>query len=334
MSDKLDALKAEYEQKKSLYESFCEEIEGQLSELMCQEGITLVVPIEYRVKSWESIAENCNRNNLTPDALAEIGDIAGLRIVLLFRRDREKACGIIINKFEVLKEEDTQNRLSVDQFGYGSVHFEVRPMQEWFSLPTLSRLRGLQAEIQVRTGSQHIWAAAAHALQYKRESHVPMPLRRAINRAAALLEMVDLEFERVLVEREAYVAQLDKLKGDEPLNTDILQKILADEFPSKNADETTEDLSDLLDDLITFNITNVTALRELIKKHREAIFGAEEKALKAKVGYTPKPERLAKGVFFTHVGLARQALRQEFGEKFAAHLISRQQRRALQGSKS
>lgn len=330
MSGYMNALRVEYEQKKSLYESFCQEIKAQLIELLRQESISLAVPVESRVKSWASISDKCDRSGDIPEGLGEIGDIAGLRIVLLFRRDQERVCNVISDNFEVLEVEDTQNRLSDDQFGYGSVHFEARPKQEWFSLPTLRRLRGLQAEIQVRTASQHIWAAASHSLQYKRESHVPKPVRRAINRAAALLEMVDLEFERVLAARESYVAELDEVGGDEALNTDILQGILAEELPPENAGDTTEAIGELLDELAVFSILTARDLRELMTKHHNAILSAEETALEdlrqnkaTSVRFSYDPEQFAKGVFYSHVGLARQALKVEFGQPYLDHLRSR-----------
>lgn len=59
-------------------------------------------------------------------------------------------------------------------------------------------MSGLKAEVQVRTVTQHVWAAASHVLQYKQEASVPLPVRRSIYRVSALLETVDLEFERVL----------------------------------------------------------------------------------------------------------------------------------------
>lgn len=326
MSGNTNSLRVQYEQKKSLYKKFCQEIMGQLFELLHQGGIALAVPIESRVKSWESILDKCNRREMIPKALEEISDIAGLRIVLLFKRDQKKVCDIISDNFEVIKMENTQDRLSVDQFGYGAVHFEVKLKKEWRSLPTLRELGGLQAEIQVRTASQHIWATASHVLQYKRERHVPKPVLRAINRVAALLETVDLELERVLVARGTYIAQLAKVEGDEPLNTDILQKILAEEFPPENANETGEDLSALLDDLTDFGILNVRSFRELVKKHRKAIFSAEREAVesqkkwKEQSTFKYKPERVAKGVFYTHGGLSRVALRKEFGKKFEEYL--------------
>jgi len=329
MKGDMSTLKSEYEFKYSQYDKLCKEVTAQLSELLRREHIALAFPIDFRVKSWESISEKCQRLDPIPVALAEIGDIAGLRIVLLFKRDQEKVCDIIRKYFEVLEVEDTTERLSADQFGYGSIHFQVRPKAEWLVLPTLSELQGLQAEIQVRTASQHIWAEASHALQYKRESHVPMPLRRAINRVAALLETVDLEFERVLSERGTYVEQLGKFEEGEPLNTDILEKVLAEELPPENR-LGNEPFGMLLDDLIAFNINNAKSLRALLKKHHDAIFADEAsiiKDIREKKGKTlyipPRPELIDKGVFFSHVGLARHALSREFGKEFSTYLLKK-----------
>jgi len=330
MKGDISILKSEYELKYSQYEKLCKEITTQLSEVLRQRHIALAFPIDFRVKSWESISGNFQRFNKIPAALEEIGDMAGLRIVLLFRRDQEKVCDIIQECFEVLEVEDTTDRLSADQFGYGSIHFQVRPKAAWLVLPTLSGLQGLQAEIQVRTASQHIWAEASHFLQYKSKTHVPKPLLRIINRAAALLEEVDDDFDSVLTERETYIGKLGTFEEDRPLNTNILEKVLAEELPPENKD-VDENFSEVLDDLIAFNINNVKSLRALLKKHHDAILAAEEihvlseREEKEDTWYIPHdPERFAKGVFLTHVGLTRQALEEEFGkEKFNNYIIKK-----------
>lgn len=316
-----DILKIEYEQKQLLYEKFLQENKNQIYELLRQENIVLTVPIESRVKSWSSIAEKCERYNISPKTINEISDIAGLRIILLFKRDQKKACEIINNNFKILKVEDTQSRLAVDQFGYGSIHFEVEPKDGWFLLPTLKDLKGLHLEVQVRTASQHIWAVTSHLLQYKIESNVPNLVRRSINRVAALLELVDLEFERVLTERETYVGQLGRVGDGELLNSDIVQKVLSENLPSRNLSED-ESYSDLLMDLNFFGIKDVYSLRGLIKKHSNSILLADRQAIEdirakgQQSSFKSDPKRNASGVFYTHVGLTRQALGEEFGEKY------------------
>lgn len=320
MPDNLDALKAEYNQKSSLYGRFCTELEKQIGELLRQESIALAVPIEKRVKPWESVADKCERSKVVPAALQDIGDVAGVRIILLFRRDQERVCQLIKTNFEVLDVEDTLERLSPDQFGYGSVHFDVRPKKEWCSLPTLRGMEGLRAEIQVRTASQHIWAAASHILQYKRESHVPKPLLRALNRVAALLETADLEFERVLTGREEYVAEVPSAGEDEPLNTDMVRKIVAEELPPENA-EPGEELTDLLDELLLYNIRDVRSLRQVLRKNRAAAL-SKDRSIAQGILQNPRGwaasvrHRAGKGVFFTQVGLVRAALEEEMGDEY------------------
>lgn len=333
MADDLDALRAEYEEKGDLYQRFCTELAKQIGELLRQESIALAVPIEERVKPWESIVDKCERSKTIPSELHQIPDLAGLRLILLFRRDQEKACELIKANLRVLDVEDALDRLSVDQFGYGSVHFQVRLKKEWLSLPSMREMAGLPAEIQVRTASQHIWAAASHVLQYKRESHVPEPLRRALNRVAALLETVDLEFERVLGDREAYVAQLDAPTGDQPLNTDIVERILAEELPPENAMPGAENFADLLDDLLACNIGGAESLRSLLRKHRDAVLADDRQQAAGLVTEGPQTDtwqdRFRRGAFYSHVGLTRDALEREVGHDRYHMYTTKKTRRSI-----
>lgn len=317
-----DHLITEYKEKYPLYEKLCSELIKQLQELISEAEIVTLFPIEYRVKTWKSIYNKCQRNQIKPKKLEEIPDVAGLRIILLFKRDLDKICQIIENNFKIHQKEDTEKRLRTDQFGYGSIHYELAPPESWFSVPTLQRLKGLQAEIQVRTASQHIWATASHLLQYKRESDVPIPIRRSINRAAAILETVDLEFERVLEERWDYLEQINDF-DDETLNTDSLRRLLDKIFPEYNKEEP-EEYAKLLEELRILNISTVRELEEIIKRNfdetmkEEAIKVSEcldELELCVELEGTTK-ERTIKGVYFTHSGLLRITFRNEFGNRY------------------
>lgn len=316
----LNALEKEYRMNRGLYELLCKEIATQVGELLSVERISVASPFEYRVKTWSSLAEKIERNRSEPKNLSEIGDVAGIRIIALFRRDVERISKIVESHLDVLAKEDTSSRLAEDQFGYGSIHYEVRPPAEWLKIPTLRKLEGLRAEIQVRTGSQHIWAAASQVLQYKKETHVPIPLRRSINRAAALLETVDLEFERFLLEREQYTKEIRTEAEDLPLNTESLRQVLDEIFPAQNRAQD-EDYATLLDDLTQSKITTTDQLKALVAKHLKAVMEGEHSYVTRRtadlasgtpvVGTTA--ERVRSGVYFTHVGLAREALRREFG---------------------
>ena len=314
----IDKLQVEYQEKQPLYDKICSETMTQLKELIYDAKVTTAFPIEFRVKSWNSIYDKCERNNLNPNDLGEIPDIAGIRIILLFKRDLDKICEIIEHNFDIIKKEDTQQRLDSDQFGYGSIHYELSPPKSWLNLPTLRRLQGLQCEVQVRTASQHIWASSSHILQYKQESDVPHPIRRSINRVAALLETVDFEFERVLDERESYIEQIENIGESEALNSDTLRRVLDKTLPEAN--KHSENYAILLQELRALNISTIKELMEIIKRNWDKVRKLEEKivssnATKVKIdGTMYSNDKEKKGVFFTHTGLLREILRREYGD--------------------
>ena len=322
MGDSIEDLKKEYEETAHLAERFSVALQEQLEELFLVNKISLGVQIERRVKSWNSIAEKLERKSLEIESIGEISDLVGLRLILLFKRDVLKTCELLSESFSVLEKEDTQEKLGESQFGYQSFHYLIKMPKGWLSVPSLAPFEALQAEIQIRTVAQHIWAAASHALQYKHESSIPPPILRTINRVSAILETVDLEFERVLEEREVYVSDVDLDATPEPLNVDILEKILDSLFPQENKidDET---YADLLPDLIEFKIERSDQLQELIKKNLNATINKDAKTargLREKdpeyAHYVVKRERKNKNVFFSHVGLMRSALEFEFGPKW------------------
>jgi hypothetical protein len=255
----------------------------------------------------------------------------GLRVILLFQRAVSDVCKIIADNFKVLKTENTHERLATSEFGYSSVHFQIEPPPGWLTVPTLKRLGNCKAEIQVRTVAQHIWASASHVLQYKQEKGVPPSVRRSICRVSALLETVDLEFERVLAERASYLANVQTDTSTETLNVDLLVKILDELLPKDNKSQGDEDYASLLTDLAEFGIKTNVELRYLIKETKNAIILEDRERVLEELNAkherenaeaTPfniilDDERLDRGVFFSHVGLTRNALGQKFGQKWA-----------------
>ncbi len=278
---------------------------AELDHLLKKENVALGVPIESRIKAWESIAEKAERKSIEFDSVAKLNDLIGIRLILLFSKDLAVVSKMLNSNLTVIQSEDKSAQLGESQFGYQSQHFIIKAPDEWTKLPTWSDLGGLRVEIQVRTLAQHIWAAVSHKLQYKQEAGVPPPLRRAINRASALLETVDVEFDRLLIARDEYLeAESVVSDPDELLNVDLVEAVLTKIFPSANKSES-EDYNDLLGDLVNFGIDNVGRLREVMKRHYVKIMDEEKK-------YTKKHRT---PVFFRHVGLARHGLRCEFGSQ-------------------
>jgi ppGpp synthetase/RelA/SpoT-type nucleotidyltranferase len=307
MTISLQALEQEYRAATGLVDGFCVELKSQMDRLLDDQGITLGFPIQYRVKQWESIAAKLDRLSLNISSIKDVQDIAGLRLILLFKRDVEKVCRLLTESFKVIRQYDTQERLAEDQFGYSSIHFIIELPEDWLAVPTLSRFRGLIAEVQVRTLAQHIWAAASHTLQYKQTEGIPPSVRRAIHRASALLETIDLEFERVLEQRELYIANVDISATEEYLNVDLLEKALDSLLPPSNK-RANESYDQLLRELSYFGIQTPQQLNELIEKQLPNILADESEMVITR--------RRKEGVFYMHTGLVRRALRHEFGAGF------------------
>lgn len=331
----LAELEREYRALTPVAGSLCVELASQLNRLLDNEGITLGFPIQYRVKQWDSLSEKFQRVSLQVRSIKDVQDLVGLRLILLYRRDVEKVCHLISDNFTVVRQYDTQERLKEDQFGYSSIHFVVELPETWLAVPTLAPLGGLRAEIQVRTLAQHIWAEASHSLQYKRETNVPPLILRTIYRVSALLETVDLEFERVLEQRESYRAEADISGTEDKLNVDLLEKTLDSMLPQENKKDD-EDYSDLLKDLTQFGVETQQQLRNLIQQYLAQALKADRdivnrksKALSAgKVISGTTPERIQKGVFYTHVGLIREILSDVFGTKWSEYQREKLTRRS------
>ena len=312
-------LELQYRNCLPLAEKLSEVVYEQLNELLDQRKVTLAVPIDGRVKTWDSISEKIQRKELGLSRIDEINDLVGLRAILLFRSELKDVDDIIRTNFDVIESTDTAERLSETQFGYQSQHYIVRLPRNWLEIPTFAGLGDMKVEVQVRTMVQHVWAEASHKLQYKHESSVPVPLRRTIHRVAALLETVDLEFDRVLVERTQYrEVEVPSTSPTASLNVELLPSILDKYLPAENK-MPEEDFAAILRDLSHFDVKTVADLCALLEKHRDAYLESERnevhKRLKGGYHFGGTKERIQSGVFFAHIGLVREAIRKEFGEE-------------------
>lgn len=323
--DMQQELRISYKAKRPLAQSFSERLSEQILELLQQENLSLAVPIEFRVKNWESITGKIEDKKLELNEITNLDDFIGLRIILLFKRDAERVCQVISSSFDVVESEDTQNRLGVSEFGYQSVHFLIGLPKKWLNVPTFSKFKGFKAEVQVRTAAQHIWAAASHNLQYKQKESVPDEVLRSINRVSALLETVDLEFERALQERESYAIAVPTFKNVENLNVDNLRITLDAKLPEANK-KTGDSYAELLNDLFENNVKTISDLENLIHSFKVQIIEEDRKIAKEfkrrgkpesdgklsvnidNARYISSEDVANRGVFYTHIGLIREML--------------------------
>jgi ppGpp synthetase/RelA/SpoT-type nucleotidyltranferase len=307
----LESIKADHAIKYPLYYDFCKELVNQINPLLVENDIYMGFPVEFRVKTLESVLNKLERNTLEVKCVEDIIDFAGIRIICLFHNDLNVIESLLADNFVVHKKENTVSRLNDNSFGYESIHFVISPKPEWFRIPTFKKHKNCKVEIQLKTGAQHIWAAASHLLQYKRELDIPFELRRTINRVAALLEIVDLEFERVESERKRYLGKIiSGFTEDDSLNIDKLKYILDKNLPSQNK-YYDEPYSEMLSELNDLGINSMDKLETLLKKHFPKLKLESDGLVERR--QKENPDNLEIG--YQHAGFVRRSLREEFGEK-------------------
>jgi len=168
------------------------------------------------------------------------------------------------------------------------------------------------------------WSEVSHELQYKTKEDVPQNLIRPIYRASALLETVDLEFERLLKEREEYRKRIDK-KIDQELNVDNIEQILDSLLPSENKDFF-EEYAQLHKEILKKGIKTTEQLKNFVKDNIEWAIENDKNRVASEIeesreagGVPVCPpddwERVRKGYFYTHTGLVRVMLKKTLVNK-------------------
>jgi putative GTP pyrophosphokinase len=130
---------------------------------------------------------------------------------------------------------------------------------------------------------------------------------------SALLEVVDLEFERLLVQRELYrrVARVKSL--EEELNSDLLQAIITEYLPTQNRTEY-QSYDGLLEELRAESITTKGELLSFIAKHITKALKLDKKYAKLKSNRNKPSDNGKAAVSWSQTGLIRVMLKLERNE--------------------
>jgi GTP pyrophosphokinase len=256
------------------YEQLCAEVAYILEKRLTEAEIEVSTVI-YRAKTLKSFAEKITRKSYR-DPFEEITDLAGVRIVYLYRSDFEKIEAIIKAEFSVIERVDKIADQGVDRFGYGAIHYLVR-LGRKSSGARYDDLKDLLCEIQVRTVLQDAWAIIDHHLIYKRESDMPTIIRRKINSLAGVFETADYHFDAIRSERETYVSQVKNKVSNETeflrqeINLDTVRAFLESRFPELSVDYGGEGhISMVLKDIDEARYKSLQDLDSVLRKTSEA----------------------------------------------------------------
>jgi len=231
----------------------------QALKLFLNENDLKVLSVDFRTKDKDSFVEKIERKSYE-NPFDDIEDICGIRIICYYQSDVNKIADIISNEFEVIENQDKEQLLEADQFGYRSTHFIVKIKKEWLQAPNYRNLENLKAEIQIRTVLMHAWAEIEHKLAYKKESDIPKQFRNKFSQLAAILKNTDEQFEELKNKITDYKEDVIEIAKNEPneiskieLNLDSLQAFLDDKFPNRN--KVIGYTGALIDEFLTFNIS-------------------------------------------------------------------------------
>lgn len=223
--DALTEAVATYRRLKPKYDRLCLEAEYILHAALDDAAIEYSA-ISSRAKG-ETSFEGKIRRKAYKDPINDATDLAGLRIVCLFRADLPRIERVIRDHFEVLERVDKLSSENPDRFGYGAVHFVVC-LKVHYAGARYDELQGLKFEIQTRTVLQDAWAIIDHKLVYKGESAIPTQIRRKLNALAGLLEIGDGAFDQIKSDTNTYVAALKEKPTDQFLDQEInLHSVMA-----------------------------------------------------------------------------------------------------------
>lgn len=310
------ALLKNYNQYLSTAERFCSGMRVELEHLMNANSIPLASPVDGRVKEWSSIVLNADLGRWKWEDVRDSQDLVGLRIVLAFLSEIKSVEKVIEDTFEVVERKNKGDAYGVSEFGYQSLHLIVRLKEQWRSFPTFYGCEKFNAEIQIRTLSQHAWAVASRSLDYKQESAVPQELRRPLFGLAAILESVDKELERVSLNKTEYIKRMSAADPiSQPtieLNVDLLPVVMKRLLPSDH--ELIDDsYGELFDDLKRCGIITVGHVCELVKEFLDFAMRENASAVNAvRSGDQRYGAEIKEGVFYSWAGLMECMLNEKF----------------------
>lgn len=196
----------EYRMQRADFIKLCDTVSSLLKQTLEEANIE-TLSMDHRVKTEESLVGKLERKSDKYRSLADLTDIAGLRVICFFGDDVDRVGKVIEQMFVVDWENSVDKRalIKANSFGYLSLHY-ICLLPESPEYP--AEIRGRKFEIQVRTILQYTWACIEHDMGYKSEFGTPRVAVRQFARIAGLLELADDEFMRVRDTVQTYTEEI------------------------------------------------------------------------------------------------------------------------------
>lgn len=206
----IDKLLEEYDIRKENSKPLIDEVKYILYRAINKENIKIHSLIQ-RIKGFDSFLDKSKRKGFKHPFNA-VHDLIGFRIICLFLEDINKIGELLNKEFNIFGTEDKSKEMRYNVFGYMASHYKAKLKDE-------STLTGLAKdytfEIQVRTIAQDAWASLSHYLEYKKESVLPINLKRDFYALSGLFYIADTHFSILRQEQTKTLYHvLEKLQKD------------------------------------------------------------------------------------------------------------------------
>lgn len=259
-----------YTVEKSLYGNLADKVRLLIEDILKENGVDYH-SITSRAKEVDSVVSKAKLKKYK-NPQSDIQDFAGIRVITFVKSDVIKACELIKPQFEIdeVNSADKGEELGDDRVGYRSVHYIASFKEDRLNFPEYKKFAGLNFEIQIRTILEHAWADISHDRTYKFNNNLTNvnDIKRRFALAAASLEMVDREFDRLANEIE----QLSIRVADGDLSYEIDGTSLLAYLESTFGDgiiytvRSQKVMNTVLEELSIMNVKTLTDLDNIIKE--------------------------------------------------------------------
>jgi putative GTP pyrophosphokinase len=322
----VETVLAEFDAKEDMLAAFCGRTKS-LIEASLQDANIRYQSVQFRVKSRKKVESKYLDPQKSYEKLADITDLAGLRIITYYEDDVDRVAEVVKREFRLDREHSIDKRETApDRFGYDALNYVCEHHEKRTTDVEYKRFAGVCCEIQITSILRHAWAEIEHEW-YDLKGAYPPPVKRRFYRIAALLELAESEFLdirrsrtqyersvavrveanvpdlavdgvslRAFIEQEALVAEIDRAIGA------VIERRFLKDIP--------ESILGLRVKAALFNgMTKLQDIRDSLKQYKTAI---PEFVLRCKQEvWPPSPvtARLSRGVCIHHLGMVLASLR-------------------------
>lgn len=157
-----------------------------------KEELQSILYIKTRIKTPESMMEKLRKHGFAEDsctALANTHDAIGIRVICSFVEDVYNIERWLQQRTDIQIMEKKDYIAYPKPNGYRSLHLLVQFKK--------NNLKGITAEIQIRTIAIDFWAALEHQIKYKRNVEHEETIRNELKRCADEIASVDLSMQTI-----------------------------------------------------------------------------------------------------------------------------------------